>query len=325
MKKRQIILTCLLAAGMVLAGCGRKAQETAPSQMQPTTAPTQAAKSDDNLVQMQQVTSTPAAEKKNVIGTKSASASKITVINKMGDAVTGFYVRPNSSDAEDDEWGEELIDGAFTLENGGQAVYYLDASSGDKYYDICVTFEDEERNDCFFRKLPLTSVTQVSLCMEGSGEDGIPYARYLSGNREYSTLNEVKQRLGLLDEEDDEDADSTDTGSSVSPTPAPDSSDSDSQGNGDGTQTQEPDPSYDDQPSDDDFQPMDQTTEGAETAKQYIGQPLDSLINAVGDATGGSSYEDEPESGETGYHYYDGFTVSTTVDEDGNEIVAGVY
>ena len=64
MKKRQIILTCLLAAGMVLAGCGRKAQETAPSQTQPTTAPTQAAKSDDNLVQMQQVTSTPAAEEK---------------------------------------------------------------------------------------------------------------------------------------------------------------------------------------------------------------------------------------------------------------------
>ena len=323
MKKRQIILTCLLAAGLVLAGCGKKAQETDTSQTQPTTAPTQAAKSDDNLVQMQQVTSTPAAEEKNVIGTKSASASKITVINKMGGVVAGFYVRPNASDAEDDEWGEELIDGAFTLENGGQAVYYLDASSGDKYYDICVTFEDEERNDCFFRKLPLTSVTQISLCMEGSGEEGIPYARYMSGNKEYSTLNEVKQRLGLLDEEDDgEDTDSADADTSVTPTPAWDSSDSGSQENGDGTPQ---DPSYEDQPSDDDFQPMDQTTEGAETAKQYIGQPLDSLINAVGDATGGSSYEDEPESGETGYHYYDGFTVSTTVDEDGNEIVAGVY
>ena len=59
-------------------------------------------------------------------------------------------------------------------------------------------------------------------------------------------------------------------------------------------------------------------------AKQYIGQPLSSLIAALGDANG-SDYENEPETGETGYHYYDTFTVSTTVDESGNEVVAGVW
>ena len=62
----------------------------------------------------------------------------------------------------------------------------------------------------------------------------------------------------------------------------------------------------------------------ADAAKQYIGQPLSSLIAAIGDANG-SDYENEPETGETGYHYYDTFTVSTTVDESGNEVVAGVW
>ena len=49
-------------------------------------------------------------------------------------------------------------------------------------------------------------------------------------------------------------------------------------------------------------------------AKQYIGQPLSSPVAALGEATG-SDYENEPETGETGYHYYDSFTVSTTVDD----------
>ena len=39
----------------------------------------------------------------------------------------------------------------------------------------------------------------------------------------------------------------------------------------------------------------------------------------------GSDYEDEPESGKTGYYYYDTFTVSTTFDDDGNEVVSGVW
>ena len=39
----------------------------------------------------------------------------------------------------------------------------------------------------------------------------------------------------------------------------------------------------------------------------------------------GSSYEDDPETGKTGFHYYSNFTVSTTVDENGNEIVAGIW
>ena len=60
------------------------------------------------------------------------------------------------------------------------------------------------------------------------------------------------------------------------------------------------------------------------TAEQYIGQSLDALEGACGSPQG-SSYEDDPETGKTGFHYYSNFTVSTTVDENGNEIVAGIW
>ena len=60
------------------------------------------------------------------------------------------------------------------------------------------------------------------------------------------------------------------------------------------------------------------------TAEQYIGQPLDALEGACGSPQG-SSYEDDPETGKTGFHYYSNFTVSTTVDENGNEMVAGIW
>jgi hypothetical protein len=59
-------------------------------------------------------------------------------------------------------------------------------------------------------------------------------------------------------------------------------------------------------------------------AENCIGRPLSELIAICGEPNG-TTYEDEPETGETGYHYYDDFTVSTTVDEAGNEVVAGVW
>lgn len=39
----------------------------------------------------------------------------------------------------------------------------------------------------------------------------------------------------------------------------------------------------------------------------------------------GSDYEDEPESGKTGYYYYDTFTVPQLLTIDGNEVVSGVW
>ena len=36
-----------------------------------------------------------------------------------------------------------------------------------------------------------------------------------------------------------------------------------------------------------------------------------------------SEYDDDSATGTTGYYYYPDFTVSTSVDEEGNEIVTG--
>ena len=64
----------------------------------------------------------------------------------------------------------------------------------------------------FLQKLPLTTIKQITLRMDGKDEDAIPYATYMTANstKEISTLNDVKKRLGL---ETDEDSDS------VTPTP----------------------------------------------------------------------------------------------------------
>ena len=67
-----------------------------------------------------------------------------------------------------------------------------------------------------------------------------------------------------------------------------------------------------------------QIDENIGSAESCIGSSVEVLFGTIGEPQG-SDYVDEPESGETGYHYYDSFTVYTTVDENGNEIVAGVW
>ena len=60
-------------------------------------------------------------------------------------------------------------------------------------YDIRIVYcEDESYTDCYFRKLPLrTTISKITLHMDGTAEDGIPYATYLTrmaGKTETSTL-----------------------------------------------------------------------------------------------------------------------------------------
>jgi hypothetical protein len=146
--------------------------------------------------------------------------------------------------------------------------------------------------------------------MDGSGEDGIPYALYLTedSETEISTLEEVMRRLGLLDDDDEEDLQETDE-------PQSDTSEDDED-------TPVDTPSEED-PSDSDV-PVSEPDDPILAAENCIGRPLSELIAICGEPNG-TTYEDEPETGETGYHYYDDFTVSTTVDEAGNEVVAGVW
>lgn len=319
MKKRYLVLTMLLAASITAAGCGSKKADDTTQDASVTVAPvedtdTQTA-DDGSLVDMQK---SDGSDIKNVIGDKTATASKVIIVNNTGSAIKGFYVRPTTDD-DDDDWGNELINGLFTLADGDKALYYYEKDQKDAdgntvtSYDLRIVYTDEEKTDCYFRKLPLTTITQITLRMEGIDEDAIPYATYLTNGskQEVSTLSEVKKRLGLDDSEEDSEntddnqgGDSTNEPSQAEPTATP------------SQDTPEPTAA----PSDN----TDPSDAGADAAKQYIGQSYSSLVAALGDANG-SDYVNEPETGETGYHYYDTFTVSTTVDESGNEVVAGVW
>jgi hypothetical protein len=321
MKKKSFLLVGAALLCMVVSGCGKGSSKDLAQQVQTTVVPTEEASKSSNLVDMEKVDHTEEVET-NVIGTKTDSATKVTIINKTGSEVSTLYIRPNTDD--DDEWGDELIEDAFTLKNGEQAVYYYEKDSSVSAYDIRIGYTQEDKNECFFRKLPLNTITQITLCMDGTGESGIPYALYLTGSstKEISTLNDVKKRLGLLDEEEeDEEEDQEETDSNETDEP------DDTASNGtDGDEEQSPiaapEDDNEEELSHDDLK--NQPDNPILSAESCIGQPLSTLIGICGEPNG-TTYEDEPETGETGYHYYDGFTVSTTVDEDGNEVVAGVW
>lgn len=305
MKKQHILFAGLLAVCIAAVGCGNKKQSEQQAEI--TVVPTQEPEKE-NLVDMQVADE---EEIKNIIGTKTETASEVTIVNKTGGEIKSIYIRPNTDGFD---WGEELIDGAFTLKNGDKALYYFEKNAKDEdgnaitMYDIRITYAEENRNECFFRKLPLTTISQISLCMDGVGEDAIPYAKYFStsSKKEVSTLEEVKKRLGLYgdssNQEDEEDG--TDEISQTTPVP-----------------TELPQISLTPEPTD---VPAEEQDDSITAAKECIGQSLDALYSACG-SPNGSDYVDEPESGKTGYYYYDTFTVSTTVDEDGNEVVAGVW
>ncbi len=315
MKKRHILLAGIFAvsAGLLAAGCGKKDEKTPEKpQVQVTVAPaaTKAPEQDENLVSMQQ------SEEKdplltNVMGEKTATAASLVITNQTGSEISQIYIRPNTD--EDEDWGEDLVKSSFKLGNGQKAVYYYEKGAKDEsgnpisMYDIRIVYTDPDKTECYFRKLPMQAMTQITLRMDGTGEDGIPYATYKTStsSSETSTLNEVKERLGLTEDDSDDSEEYQD----------------DTSGSGDDSQNS-------DSGSSDDSgyeEPVEVPDEGASQAEGFIGQSLDSLTSSMGSPTGGSDYEEVPETGKTGYHYYDSFTVSTTVDENGNEVVTGIW
>lgn len=307
MKKRYIILAGLLALALTAAGCGKKEDNQAAQQPTVTPAATAAPTAvPGNMVDME------VSEETNVMGEKTATASKVTLVNRTGSEIGAIYIRQHPSEDEDDEeWGSDLVEGQFVLKNGDQAVYYFQKpSSGAITYDIRITYTEEDKNECFFRELPLAAIKQITLRMDGTGEDSIPFATYMtaSGTKEQSTLNEVKKRLGLTVDEDDKD--SSDEDESPEPTEAPEP-----------TRAPEPTQTPDSGSGDNGDSSSD---DNIHTAEQYIGQSMDALIGTIGSPQY-DEYEDEPDTGKTGYHYYSNFTVSTTIDENGNEIVTGIW
>lgn len=324
MKKRYMILGGLLALTVFAAGCG-KDKEEAPK-VEITVTPTPQEKKEE-LVDMQKSTDDIDAIA-NVIGTKTATASRFVILNKTGADIASINIRPHTED-EDAGWGDDLVNGKFVLKNNDKAVYYYDKNAKDDEgktvtsYDVRIFYTDTDRYECYFRDLPFGKIKQLTLRMDGTGDDALPFATYLSegSTKEYSTLNDVKKRVGMTDSQYDEDSDSeasdsqdsnSDDSTQADPTPTPDGGSTDNPGDGS-------DNGGDDGSSGEDPIAM---------AESYIGQSLDALKGACGDPSG-SDYQDEPETGKTGYHYYtigdSTFTVSTTVDENGNEIVAGVW
>ena len=232
-RKRYLAAAGLLTLAVVAAGCGKK--NDAGSVVQTTPTPTEETSVSPTptpeMVNMEETV------EKNIMGEKTSTASKVTIVNQTGSEIAAIYIRETPSDDADediaDEWGDDLVNGMFTLKSGDNAVYYYEKpQSASTIYDIRITYTDEEKNECFFRKLPLTTIKQITLRMDGKDEDAIPYATYMTANstKEISTLNDVKKRLGL---ETDEDSDSV----TPTPTEAPDDSD-----NSNNSNTDNPDP-----------------------------------------------------------------------------------
>ena len=326
-KKRYLAIAGFAVLLIAATGCGKKnTTEQTPVQVTPTETPQATPTVTIELVNMEETT------EKNVIGEKTATASKLAIVNRTGSEIAAIYIRETPTDTSEDEdeddstdeWGNDLVNGMFTLKNGENAIYYYQKPSSAKTtYDIRITYTDEDANECFFRNLPLASIKQITLRMDGKGEDAIPYATYLTTNatKEVSTLNEVKKRLGLdsdsedptpTPEQDSEDPTATPEASDPEPTRAP--SDDDNNNNNNNNNNNGGDDNTNTRPTDSTIQ----------TAEDYIGKSLDDLISAIGDSSS-SEYDEDPDNGTSGYYYYNNFTVSTTVDADGNEIVTGVW
>ena len=234
MKKRYLILAGLLVMTVAAAGCGKKkTTETAPVEV--TATPTPEVTKAVDMVDMQQ---TADEDIKNVMGEKTSTASKIVFVNNTGDDIQSLYIRTHvdedSEDYDADEdggWGDDLINGMFTLTDKDKALYYMqtantqtantqtantqtsdtqttDTQTTDTQttsnkstasYDIRIAYADEDKNECFFRDIPLGTISQITLCMDGTDDDAIPYAKYLTGTstKEVSTLDAVKE-LSLI-------------------------------------------------------------------------------------------------------------------------------
>lgn len=320
MKKRYLAIIGLLVLCLA-AGCGKK-NNTDDKKDDKT--PTIETKKDveDDLVEMQKTTGVDKSKITKIIGTKSTTAGELVITNKTGVKISQLFVRP----VNDEEWGEELIDGKFTIGNGEQALYYYDkeakTDSGSKVIKYDMQIQDDNGSIYYYRNLKFSDMEEIKLNLS---TDDVPYATYYSTSlkKEMSTKKEAEARVdGTYDESKDytQEADETET-----PTPTPTSGPS-SQATATPTATPTPtvDPSTDAGQQQQGQDTREEPNDLADQAGGYIGQNLDSLMNAVG-GPNSSEYEEDPETGaEVGYHYYNGFTVSTA-QQDGQEIVTGVW
>lgn len=313
MKKKYILIAGLLAVSL-LGGCGKKDSDA--GEVTPTPTPTIETSGKGDIVEMEQSTGIDKTKIKNIMGTKTATASELVITNNTGLEISSFFTRPSNTE----DWDEDYIDGDFTLKDKDRALFYYEKDAKDEdgntitKYDLRVSYTDENESDCLFRNLNLSDIEELELNME----DGVPFVKYssLATKKQISTLEEAKVRMGRTDDDTDDDSEEADTTTTPTPTETPSVTE---------TPTATPTPTPDD--SGTTTNPGDMSGEGntlEQDAEQYIGGNTDSLFNGIGSPSA-SEYEEDPESGaQVGYHYYDGFTVST-IEQDGQETVTGVW
>lgn len=326
MKKRYVLLAGMCAIGMLAAGCGNSRNTAAEAT--PTPTPTIEVSGKGNMVEMQQSTGIDKTKITKIMGTKTAVSAELVITNNTGLEIDCFYTRPSG----EEDWSEDYIQNKFTLLAGEQALFYYDPAAKDENgvnitkYDLKVSYTDDEESDCLFRNLTLSDIEELKLKME----DGIPFVTYtsLSTKQEVSTLEDAKARMEKTEEEDSE-TDENDSSDDVA-----DDSSSDSNSDTDTDSETETDSSSNSQNPSDSDDTVDSGNDSSSTeepgsdmrtaAEGTIGQSVDALNSACGGANS-TEYDTDAESGaQIGYYYYDGFTVST-IQQDGQEVVTGVW
>ena len=114
-RKRYLAAAGLLTLAVVAAGCGKK--NDAGSVVQATPTPTEETSVSPTptpeMVNMEETV------EKNIMGEKTSTASKVTIVNRTGSEIAAIYIRETPSDDADedtaDEWGDDLVNGMFTL------------------------------------------------------------------------------------------------------------------------------------------------------------------------------------------------------------------
>ena len=153
---------------MAVSGCGKK-KDTDVQPVAASATPTPEVTKAAEIVDMKQPTEEEIA---NIMGEESATASKVIFVNNMGSDISSVYIRQHvedEDDSDDDTWGSDLVDGKFTLKDKDKALYYFspnateDSTKSTASYDIRVGFTDEDKNECFFRDIPLGTISQITL------------------------------------------------------------------------------------------------------------------------------------------------------------------
>ncbi len=338
MKKKYLLLIGILAVCCMLGGCKKKKDADKVSTSEEPTIITKENSVSGQVVEMQQGSGIDKSKITNIMGTKTDTASDLVVTNLTGAEISAFYARPS----EEEDWGDDQIQGKFTLKNNDRALYYYEKDAS--MYDLMVSFADGT-DDCFFRELTLSDIQELSLNID----DGVPYVKYqsLSTKQQVSTLSAARKRMGLPDVgtsgnglsgsssqssgtknrtgTNTNGSSGTGNGASVADQPADDINNID---DGSGTTATEPEPTQAADPGDEgtDVPPgMDgQGQTMRDTAQGYVGQDMDNLVGEVG-AANATEYGTDDAGDTVVYHYYDGFTVSTTEGDDGEQTVTGIW